>query len=253
MGIDSVATGHYASVRQKEDGSFGLYCGKDEKKDQSYFLWKLTQRQLSRLIFPLAGRKKEEILLLAEPYVSRSVKESMEICFIPQGDTQTFLEQRGGKTPEGDFVDCRGRVLGRHRGIFRYTVGQRRGLGVAMGERYFVTRLLPETGRVELGPEAELYTDRFPVEALRGLSGRLRDLPEELLFRGRHRGKRIPCRLVRSGRSGTVYLSEPIRRIAPGQSACFYLGEELVCGGVISEEKGPAEHEKRLCAKRRIL
>ena len=154
LGIEKVATGHYAAITKREDGRMELCRGKDRQKDQSYFLWKLTQKQLSRILFPLAKEEKEEIKLRARQFVSPEERESMEICFIPDGDTGAFLEKHCGGEP-GDFVDTKGAVLGRHKGLVHYTVGQRRGLGIAMGERCFVTALCPEQNRVILGKEAD--------------------------------------------------------------------------------------------------
>ena len=145
LGIEKVATGHYAAVTKRPDGRMELRRGKDRNKDQSYFLWKLTQRQLSRILFPLAQAEKSDVKLRARFYVSPAERESMEICFIPDGDTGAFLERVCTSAP-GNFVDAEGGVLGRHRGLIHYTVGQRRGLGIAMGAfTIFMPRLLIPT------------------------------------------------------------------------------------------------------------
>lgn len=233
LGIEKVATGHYAAITKREDGRMELCRGKDRQKDQSYFLWKLTQKQLSRILFPLAKEEKEEIKLRARKFVSPGERESMEICFIPDGNTGAFLEKHCGSEP-GDFVDTKGAVLGRHKGLVHYTVGQRRGLGIAMGERCFVTELCPEQNRVILGKESELYVSQLFVSNLKFVSCRKREVPREgLFFRGRNRGELIPCRVFFENRGARVVFSSPVRRFAPGQSACFYFGDKLLFGGEI--------------------
>lgn len=235
LGIFWVATGHYARIRRNETGRYQLLCGKDVNKDQSYFLWKLTQKQLSRLIFPLAEREKETVVKEADGLIPKDQKESMEVCFIPDGDTASFVEAYGGRTEEGDFVDSQGKVLGRHKGISRYTVGQRRGLGIAMGKRYFVISLDPEKNQVVLGPEEELTTKCVFAESLHWVSCTKKTLPEgEIFFRGRHRGKLLPCRLKFENGGVEVVFDGAQRRFAPGQSACFYHGETLLFGGKIA-------------------
>lgn len=233
LGIEKVATGHYARIRRGEDGRMELCRGKDRNKDQSYFLWKLTQKQLSRILFPLADEEKGEVKERAKKYVSPEEKESMEICFIPEGDTGAFLHGRCD-SPEGNFVDKEGRILGRHKGLVHYTVGQRRGLGIAMGERYFVLELIPERNEIILGAEEELYVNKVHVKDLRFVSCRKSSVPKEGLgFRGRNRGEPIPCRVQFDGRGAVVTFDAPVRRYAPGQSACIYFGEKLLFGGEI--------------------
>lgn len=237
LGIRMVATGHYATVLQGENGRYGLARAKDGGKDQSYFLWRLTQKQLSRLIFPLSEEKKSDVKEMAMALVPPKQKESMEICFIPDSDTQGFLERNGAGLPAGDFVDREGKILGKHGGLHRYTIGQRRGLGVAMGERYFVTELLPDENKVVLGPEEALMTNCTYVKDLHFVSCSPSELEKgELLFQGRNRAKPTPCRIEKKKGGVLVHFSEKQRKIASGQSACFYRGELLLCGGVISEE-----------------
>jgi len=236
LGIDFVATGHYARIERDPAGRYRLKAARDENKDQSYFLWKLTQRQLSRLIFPLADLEKDRVRLLAEGLIPPREKESMEICFVPDNDTKAFLEGECGSGKDGYFVDSSGKVLGKHKGICAYTVGQRRGLGVSAGKRIFVTEILPEKNLVVLGEKQDLETDRFFVRGLHFVSRVRSKLPQEgICVRGRHRGKRIPCRL--SFADGGVWVNTcfPVERFAPGQSACFYLGNELLFGGEVAK------------------
>ncbi len=233
LGIEKVATGHYASVRRREDGRMELCRGRDRNKDQSYFLWKLTQKQLSRILFPLAEAEKGDVKERAKAYVSPEEKESMEICFIPDGDTGAFLE-RALRSEPGNFVDAEGRVLGQHKGLAHYTVGQRRGLGIAMGERYFVLELRPEKNQVVLGKESELFVKQVHVKDLKFVSCRKSQVPREGLgFRGRNRGEPILCRVNFEKNGATVLFDAPVRQFAPGQSACFYFGDKLLFGGEI--------------------
>lgn len=236
LGIPFVATGHYARITQGESGRWELRTARDQKKDQSYFLWKLTQKQLSRLLFPLEGMEKERVRELAEGLVPPKEKESMEICFVPHSDTAAFLESHGGKMPEGDFVSPDGRILGKHKGISHYTPGQRRGLGVSSDQRLFVGEILPQENRVVLVKKEELLTSSFRISDLRFVSVKKSELPKEgIEVKGRHRGVRIPCRPVFENGGATVYLEESTPRFAPGQSACFYCGDKLLFGGMIEK------------------
>lgn len=233
LGIEKVATGHYARIHRGEDGRMELCRGKDRNKDQSYFLWKLTQKQLSRILFPLADEEKGEVKARAKEYVSPEEKESMEICFIPDGNTGAFLDGRC-ESVEGNFVNREGKVLGRHKGLVHYTVGQRRGLGIAMGERYFVLELIPERNEIVLGAEQELYVEKLFVKDLKFVSCGKNSVPKEGLgFKGRNRGEPIPCHVTFVGRGAEIRFDAPVRRFAPGQSACIYFGEKLLFGGEI--------------------
>lgn len=233
LGIESVATGHYARIA-KENGRFSLLRGADPNKDQSYFLWRLTQKQLSRLVFPLGDVIKSEVRRAAKDLVRPNEKESMEICFVPDRDTAGFLESRGVKLPEGDFTDEEGRVLGRHGGMHRYTVGQRRGLGVAAAERLFVTAFVPEENRIVLGGREKLLVDRMECDAIHYVSAAPNECPDgPILFQGRHRAKPVFCRVRRRKGRLVVLFDTMTERIAAGQSACFYDGERLLFGARI--------------------
>jgi len=236
LGIEKVATGHYARVERDPSGRMILKKGKDEKKDQSYFLWKLTQKQLARILFPLEDKEKAKEAPRIAGLLEKKQKESMEICFIPDQNVQKFIAENGGELLHGGtIVDVSGKVLGNHDGIFRYTVGQRRGLGVAMGERYFVTEIRPETSQVVLGKEEDLLVRSLRVEKIHFVSATPKTLPREgICMKGRHRGQAIPCDLEWCGREVKVHFPEPIRAFSPGQSACFYEGERLLFGGIIS-------------------
>ena len=236
LGIEKVATGHYARILQGENGRMTLCRGKDFAKDQSYFLWKLTQKQLSRILFPLAEEEKGDVRERARSLVSPEKKESMEICFITDGDTQKFVSENGGDTPSGDFVNREGKILGRHKGISHYTIGQRRGLGVAAGERIFVTEIQGEGNFGVLGKEDELLTKEHFVKDLHYVSRSKKEIPKEgISFQGRNHGKPILCKICFEKGGVHVFFKEPVRKFAPGQSACFYMGDELLFGGEIAK------------------
>ena len=249
LGIHWVATGHYARVEKGENGRFHLMRGRDQNKDQSYFLRKLTQRQLSRILFPLAMEEKSDVKARVRTLLPPEEKESMEICFVTCGDTAEFVASHGGATPEGDFVDRKGTILGRHKGIFRYTVGQRRGLGIALGERTFVTELLPEENRVVLGATEDLLVERMYVSDLHFVSCTKKEVRgKDLLFQGRSRNKTEPCEVIFDEKGGAIVrFSTPIRRISYGQSACFYHGDTLLFGGILTPNSGEKPEKTTLC------
>lgn len=234
LGIEKVATGHYVKTARNENGRMSLIRGVDDRKDQSYFLWKLTQKQLSRLLFPLGDKKKEDVIPFASGLITPEERESMEICFIPDDDTFRFVEEHSGEGKKGNFVRINGTVIAPHRGIHRYTVGQRRGLGVAAGERIFVICKDKESGDITLGSAEELLCNEIRIRDLNYVSCGRKDLPKEgLTVKGRHRGKALSCRLRFEKGGARVILSERTSRFASGQSACIYHGDVLLMGGMI--------------------
>lgn len=231
-GCDYIATGHYARIAEK-DGHYFLRRAVDEKKDQTYFLWMLTEDNLKRTIFPLGGYTKEQVRRIAaeKGYVKLSQKtESQDICFIPNGDYRSFLlsqEQAAcSKAFEsGTYIDGSGSVVGKHEGFANYTIGQRKGLGVALGYPAFVTRIDAEKNEVELGRREDL--DRREVRV------------KERIFRGdvnklvmaqiRYRSKPSLARYE----NGKLTFDEPVWAVTPGQSAVMYQDDLLVGGGLI--------------------
>ncbi|MFN7145498.1 MAG: MnmA/TRMU family protein, partial [Myxococcota bacterium] len=225
----ALATGHYA----RTDGE-RLFVATDLAKDQSYFLWPIRPEALARTRFPLGGMTKPEVRAHAERLglVTAKKPESMEVCFLPDDDHARFVrEARPEIEGAGDIVDEDARVLGRHDGYFRFTIGQRRGLGVPAATPLYVLRIEPDTRRVVVGP-----ADRLVEQGLVaiGTSWLRRPAPgEAVTARIRHRGALHPCTLEGDGDPVTVRFSAPARAVAPGQSVVFYAGDEVLGGGLI--------------------
>jgi tRNA-specific 2-thiouridylase len=244
IGAERIATGHYARLRRDEStGRFGLLRGVDRSKDQAYFLFGLTQEQLARAIFPLGELSKEQVRSIARakqlPVAEKP--ESQEICFVPSGNYRDFIEaylEEQGKKPEaqpGEVVSTEGQVLAEHRGIHNFTVGQRKGLGVAVGSPLFVIRLEPEKNRVIVGPEQELFHRSFTVRDVNWI--RLVDEGEAVQahVKIRHNHPGAPARVESHGASeAVVTFHQPQRAITPGQAAVFYRGDEVLGGGWIA-------------------
>lgn len=252
LGCDYIATGHYVQ-KVEQDGSVYLKCGADTKKDQSYFLWRLSQEVLRRCIFPLGDTTKDKVrAYLTEKGFEAKARggESMEVCFIP-GDYREFLKEQlpdlEQKVGPGDFVDEQGHKLGRHQGFPFYTVGQRKGLGIALGKPAFVLKINPQKNTVMLGDADCLMTEYMLVEQPNWVNADA--LPAEgLAVRIRYRSKPIPCTLKKVNRlweekdaKGDLYLvhfHEPASAVTPGQSAVFYVDDLVVGGGYIASQKG---------------
>ncbi len=236
-GFDAIATGHYAKLSKTEGSRYCVGDCADGRKNQTYMLWGLSQRVLSHLIFPLSDMTKDEVRekTREKNLISWDRADSQEICFIPDDDHAAFIESRTGKCEEGDFVDEEGRVLGRHRGIIGYTVGQRKGLGISLGARAFISKIDPVTNRITLS----FNTGESRDFSVRGVVFSAIEPPTEpteytLTVKHRYQSPRIPARVIfyPEGRA-EVHLSEPARSITSGQSAVFYIGDRLVAGGII--------------------
>ena len=237
QGADAIATGHYARLRQDDSGRWQLLRGVDRRKDQTYFLYQLTQRQLAHLCLPVGDYEKPALRALAAAHgLSNAQKaDSQDICFVPGGDYVSFLRQYGGVEPvPGDFVDEAGRVLGRHKGIIHYTIGQRRGLGLSMGRRVVVTEIRPETNEVVIGEQEDvftkvLYADRLNYMAEPSFENGRRAMAK---IRYNHRGS--ACAIYPEGLDRVrVEFDEPVRAVTPGQAVVFYDGDYVLGGGTI--------------------
>jgi tRNA-specific 2-thiouridylase len=230
IGGDFVATGHYARTREGK-----LYRGRPEN-DQSYMLCLLSREQVERVLFPLGDLSKDQVRDLATQAGAPMAQkpDSMEICFIPDGDFGRFIEQVTPHPPgPGNFVDPEGRVLGRHKGFHRYTIGQRRGLGIAAGKRVFVSHICPETNEVVLSDGGGLFAQEVRVDTVNWLT----DRPETTfsgMVRVRHSKQVTEATIVPTGAGVQICFCEPVRAPVPGQAACVYVDDQVVCGGLIS-------------------
>ncbi len=248
-GMDYLATGHYArviydSLRQR----YVLQRAVDENKDQSYFLYRLRQDQLAKVLFPLGWIHKSEVWERAEALglPPEVLTESQEICFVTQRDYRGFLE---AEVPEsvhagrGEMVTTKGEVLGQHRGIAFYTIGQRRGLGISAGGRQYVVRLDATRNQVIIGKEEELYHSSLWADQLNWVAIAGSSAPLQAAVKVRYRGPLIPAELIPAGPDRVrVQLERPQRAITPGQSVVFYQGEAILGGGIISAPEGGGEN-----------
>ncbi len=236
FGYDLVATGHYAGLEKRGDITL-LKKAACLKRDQSYMLYRLGQDVLSRLLLPLAAMEKTEVRAIAERLELTSAKkpDSQEICFIPDHDYAGFIERRLGKLPEGDFISPDGAVCGRHRGILHYTVGQRKKLGIALGEPVFIKTIDPEGNRIYLARAGEDMIRTVFLSSLTTPIGR--PLPERFRAEVKLRSVAQPvlAEILCEGGCAEVRLDEPYRVVAKGQSAVFYDGDIVLGGGIIED------------------
>ncbi len=239
LGCDVIATGHYARIAQCADGCLRLRKAADQRKDQSYFLYALSQEQLRRIVFPLGEYTKPETRQYAEEAGLNTAKksDSQDVCFVPNGDYASVVEQYGGNlgTECGEFVDRNGKVLGKHRGIIHYTIGQRRGLGTAFGSPMYVLGVDAENRRVILGTNEELFRRDLRVREFHLSSGK--PLTETLRcdVRIRSRQAEQPAEVIpEGGETVLIRFDEGQRAVTPGQSAVLYDGENVIGGGIIS-------------------
>lgn len=233
-GGDYVATGHYASL--DKNGEHTKLLRSDSAKDQSYFLCMLSEFQLAHAMFPIDGMEKSAIRAIAEKFslpVAQK-KDSQEVCFIPDNDYSSFIRSHGFKDMgEGDFLDTQGNVIGRHKGIMNYTVGQRKGLG-AFGRPMFVTRIVPEQNAVILGENGAQYAKEFTVEGINAISAQMSgsfDCDVKIRFRAPAAPAHVE---FDSKNTARVIFSEPQRSVTPGQFAAFYIGNEVIGGAKIA-------------------
>ncbi|MEA2677618.1 MAG: tRNA-uridine 2-sulfurtransferase [Chloroflexota bacterium] len=240
---DAVATGHYARVDALEDADapggrrYRLLTGLDTGKDQSYFLYGLRQDQLAHTMFPLGDLTKPQVRDVARRHglVTAEKPESQEICFVPGGDYRDALKTRAGwaETP-GPLLDADGGQVGQHRGAAAYTIGQRSGLGVALGEPRYVSAIDAQANVITLGRREDLYRDEFAMERVSFIAGDPPDDQFRTSVRIRHRATPAPGTVRRRGDGWEVRLDAPTWAPAPGQAAVFYDGEEVIGGGRIA-------------------
>ena len=236
LGIEKIATGHYA-ICEEENGKTVIRKGKDMRKDQSYMLAGLTSEQISRVIFPLGELTKDEIRAIAYesalPVAAK--KDSQDICFIPDGDYISFIEKTTEKNyPEGDFVDLSGNVLGKHKGLVRYTTGQRKGLGLALPAPLYVLSKDVENNRVILGTNNQLFERECIVRNVNIISSEMPSEPFSAEVKVRYSHSASPATVYPLGDTTVrVLFDTPQRAITKGQTAAFYKGDILIGGGFI--------------------
>lgn len=236
-GADFIATGHYARIERREDGRYLLKKAADEKKDQTYMLWSLSQYQLSHTLFPLGDLTKPEIRKMGEDngFIIAHKSDSQDICFVPDGDYAAFIEKEvGEKYPCGDYVDEDGKVLGKHKGIIHYTIGQRKGLGISMGRHIFVTKKDAETNTVTLADEDRLFTRTVVIKGINLIPFDQIDGKIRVKAKIRYRHAESDAFAEQTGEDEiTLTFDKPQRAPAKGQSAVMYDGDYVVGGGII--------------------
>ncbi len=239
IGADYIATGHYARITRLPNGRSAICNSVTAAKDQTYALYNLTQEQLAHTLMPVGAYTKEEIRSMAAdiglPVAAK--KDSQEICFVPDKDYASFIERETGKTvPEGNFVNTKGEIIGRHRGITHYTVGQRRGLQIAAGRRIFVLEIRPETNEVVIGEGDEVFSHTVKANRLNFMG--LEEFPigtsVELTGKIRYGHKGAACTVTRTGEDELVcQFPEAVRAVTPGQALVLYKDGYVAAGGTI--------------------
>lgn len=239
IGADYIATGHYARIDRLPNGRFAVKTSVTAKKDQTYALYNLTQEQLSRTLMPVGEYTKEEIRQIAKDVglMVADKPDSQDICFVPDNDYAGFIERSGTISSGcGNFVDTDGNVLGSHKGIYHYTVGQRKGLNLSMGHPVFVREIRPQTNEVVLGDNEELFTDRLVADHMNFMS--VEDINGDLRIfakiRYNHKGAWATVRKISNDRIECVF-DEPVRAVTPGQAVVFYDGDYVMGGATIIE------------------
>lgn len=237
IGADYIATGHYARIEKLPNGRYALKKSAADKKDQTYALYNLTQDQLRQTLMPAGEYKKEEIRAIAAKLgLGVAAKpDSQDICFVPDGDYASFIEKETGRAfPQGNFVTTKGEVIGRHKGIIHYTVGQRKGLGLSLGRPFFVLEIRPETNEIVVGGAEEsfctvLWADKLNFMSVKGIEGPIR---AQAKIRYNHRGAWCLVKPCKKGGLELIF-EEPQRAVTPGQAVVLYDGEYVLGGGTI--------------------
>ena len=240
IGADYIATGHYARIKQLDNGRYTICKSVTDKKDQTYALYNLTQEQLSKTLMPVGEYDKEQIRKIAETIDLRVSKkhDSQEICFIPDNDYAKFINENATKEvpKEGNFVDMDGNIIGKHKGITHYTIGQRKGLNLAMGYPVFVVAIRPETNEVVIGNGNDVFGSQLICNKINFMS--IPDLPmgetKEVMAKIRYSHQGAKAVITRTGEVEiTCTFEEPQRAITPGQAVVFYENDYIVGGGTI--------------------
>lgn len=238
LGADYIATGHYARITRLANGRYVIRNSVTSKKDQTYALYNLTQEQLAHTLMPVGDYEKEEIRRIAEEIGLNvaSKPDSQDICFVPDNDYAAVVRREAAdKIPSpGNFVTADGSILGQHKGIIHYTVGQRKGLNLAMGRPVFVTAIRPETNEVVIGEDKDVYTDSLICSRLNFMAVEDIHEPTEVIAKIRYAHSGTPCTIEKQ-ENGIVKCSfhEPVRAVTPGQAVVFYQNDYVYGGGTI--------------------
>ncbi len=239
LGADYIATGHYAAVVKLANGRFTVRRAKDEKKDQSYMLCKLSQDQLARTVLPLAALTKQQVRQLAAQaqIADGNSPESQEICFVTDGNYADYVEREcsdSGCTKAGNFVDDAGNILGTHNGIIHYTVGQRKGLSLALGYPVYVKTIRPATNEIVIGTDSSLYEWKIFCDELNFMSvpdiAVGKKMPAKVSIRYHHNGENAIVTRINSAVVSVSFVEKPVRAPAPGQAAVFYDDDDSIIG-----------------------
>ncbi|MDR0947446.1 MAG: tRNA 2-thiouridine(34) synthase MnmA [Ruminococcus sp.] len=240
IGIEKIATGHYAIIEEK-DSRFLLKKAKDTKKDQTYVLYTLTQKQLSCTLFPLGGLTKPEVREIAAKngFVNAHKHESQDICFVPDGDYAAFIREYENLTPKaGDFINTAGEILGRHSGIINYTIGQRKGLGITFGKPMYVTRIDAQNNTVTLGESQALFSQKVILTDINLITCEELKTPRSFKAKTRYNQTEQPCKVSQTAENEIeVLFDEPQRAVTPGQACVIYDGDYVVGGGRIMGQR----------------
>jgi len=240
LGCTHIATGHYAQIRyNNESGRYLLYKAADRSKDQTYFLYSLTQHQLSHTLFPLGGLTKDQARQTAEAqgFVNARKRDSQDICFVPDGDYVSFMkEYTGKKYPGGDYLDLSGKVLGTHKGAVCYTMGQRKGLGIALGAPAYVCGKDMKNNTVTLGPNEALFANGLRADNWNWIPFPALTSPLQVTAKIRHSQTEQPATVYPEENGiARVEFDSPQRAITPGQAVVLYDGDLVIGGGTIRE------------------
>jgi tRNA-specific 2-thiouridylase len=234
---EKIATGHYAKIQKDTSGRYLLSSAKDPSKDQTYVLWSLSQEQLSRVLFPLGELNKSEVreIALSHGFSNAKKQDSQDICFVPDGDYVAFIQRYTGKSyPTGSFLDLNGNILGTHQGMIRYTIGQRKGLGIAFGAPTYVVGKDAATNTVTLGSNDDLFSSHLTASQINLIAADRLDAPIRVQAKVRYRA--IPAWATAEQTDDdqlTLHFDEPQRAISKGQSVVLYDGDIVIGGGII--------------------
>jgi len=238
LGAEYIATGHYARIDRLPNGRYAVRNSVTAAKDQTYALYNLTQEQLKRTLMPAGEYTKEEIRRIAEeagiPVAHKA--DSQDICFVPDNDYAAFIAETAGDRlpPTGNFVTSDGKILGKHKGITHYTIGQRRGLDLPMGERVFVTEIRPETNEVVIGKNEDIFTTEVLCEKVNFMGMADLEKPRRAMAKVRYNHKGEYCLLEKWAEDKVLCrFEQPVRAATPGQAVVFYEGEYVLGGGTI--------------------